>query len=299
MKIVVTGSTGLVGSVLVPHLRSEGHEVLRLVRGPARAADEASWDPKGWRVDPGIFAGVEAVVHLAGEPIAAGRWSAEQKERIRHSRVDGTRFLAQTLAALAEKPAVLVSASAVGFYGDRGEEELDETSPVGIGFLSEVCRQWEAAAEPARAAGIRVVHPRLGMVLAAGGGALEKMLLPFKLGLGGRLGGGAQWTPVIQIGDLSRILAWSISQADLAGPLNAALPEPIRQRDFARVLAALLGRPALVPTPAWALRLAYGEMADELLLASARVRARRLVAEGFEFAFPTVESALRESLGHS
>lgn len=299
MKIAVTGGTGLVGSALVPHLRAEGHEVVRLVRGRPRAADEISWDPKGWKLDPASLAGVGAVVHLAGEPIAGGRWTEGRKELIRQSRVDGTRFLAQTLAALPEKPAVLVSASAVGFYGDRGEEELDEASPVGFGFLSEVCRQWEAAAEPARAAGIRVVHPRLGMVLAPSGGALDKMLLPFRLGLGGPLGSGAQWTPFVQLQDLVRILTLSISHGDLAGPLAAVAPEPVRQRDFAVALAALLQRPALLRTPAWALRLAYGEMADELLLCSARVLPRRLAAAGFEFAFPTIDSALRETLGNS
>lgn len=299
MKIVVTGSSGLVGSALVSHLRQQGHEVSRLVRGRPKAADELAWDPKGWKVDPQVFTGVEAVVNLAGEPIAGGRWSDERKELIRQSRVDGTRFLAQTLAGLAEKPKVLVSASAVGFYGDRGDEELGEESAVGFLFLSEVCRQWEAAADAARQAGIRVVHPRLGMVLAASGGALEQMLPPFRLGLGARLGSGQHWMSFIHLEDLVRLIAFAIEQDALAGPVNAVCDEPLRNHDFTDALAAALGRKARLAVPAWALRARFGEMADELLLSSARVLPRRLSEAGFELRFPTLEAALREILGDS
>jgi uncharacterized protein len=299
MKIVVTGSSGLVGSALVLHLRLAGHEVLRLVRGRPAAADELCWDPRGWQLDQQAFAGVEAVVHLAGEPIAEGRWSDERKELIRQSRVDGTRFLSQALASLAEKPKVLVSASAVGFYGDRGDEELTEESPVGFLFLSEVCRQWEAAADPARQAGIRVVHPRLGMVLSAAGGALEKMLPPFRMGLGARLGSGKQWMSFIHLLDLVRLLAFAVENEELAGPVNAVCAEPLRNRDFTDALAAALGRKARLAAPAWALRARFGEMADEVLLSSARVLPRRLESARFPLDFPTLEAALREILGDS
>lgn len=299
MKVVVTGSSGLVGSALVPHLRAEGHEVLRLVRGRALEAGEVSWDPKSWKVDTSALAGCEAVIHLAGAPIAEGRWTAARKELIRQSRVDSTRFLAQTLAALAEPPKVLISASAIGFYGDRGEDELDEDSPVGFGFLAEVCRQWEAAAEPASKAGIRVVHPRLGMVLTGSGGALGRMLLPFRLGLGGVLGSGEQWVSFIHLEDVLHILSLCLRQENLEGPLNVVAPEPIRQRDFAAALASALHRPAFLRTPGFVLAAMLGEMAEELLLASARVLPRRLLAASYAFRSPNVEKALHDALADS
>lgn len=299
MKIVVSGASGLVGSALVPYLRQEGHEVLCLARGAANAPGEVAWDPQGWTIDRGALAGTEAAIHLAGEPIAAGRWNAERKERIRQSRVDGTRFLAQTLAGLAETPRVLVSVSAVGFYGDRGDEELTEESPVGIGFLSEVCRQWEAAAEPARQAGIRVVHPRFGMVLSAGGGALEKMLPPFRMGAGSRLGSGEQWMSFIHLQDLVRLLGFLLGREELSGPVNAVAAAPVRNAEFTATLARVLGRRARLAAPAWALRALFGEMADEMLLASARVLPARLEAAGFELQFPNLDAALREILGDS
>jgi len=305
MKVVVSGASGLVGSALLPFLREQGHEVLRLTREAADAPDAVAWDPKAWTIDAAKLAGAGAVVHLAGEPIADGRWTAERKEKIRQSRVDGTRFLAQTLAALPEPPEVLVSTSAVGYYGDRGEEELTEESPVGIGFLSEVCRQWEASAEPARAAGIRVVHPRFGMVLAKQGGALEKMLPPFRLGLGARLGSGEQWMSWIHLQDLVRLLHFSIEPKQaiereaLAGAVNAVAPEPVRNRDFTAALAAALGKKARLAAPAFALELLYGEMAEEMLLSSAKVSPRRLQGTDFDFRFSTLAAALRDLLGNS
>jgi len=299
MKIVVTGSSGLVGSALVAFLRAREHEVFRLVRGGQLEAGEISWDPKAWKIDAGQLEGVEAVFHLAGAPIAGGRWSTEQKELIRQSRVDSTRFLAQTLAALSEKPKVLVSASAIGYYGDRGEEELDEESEVGFGFLSEVCRQWEAAADPAREAGIRVVHPRLGMVLSPSGGALERMRLPFRLGLGAVLGSGEQWTSFIHLEDVLDILSFLLAREDLAGAVNVVTPHAVRQSEFAATLACVLGRRARLKAPRWALGLLMGEMAEELLLASARVMPRRLMAADYPFHFPNLEEALRNALHDS
>ena len=299
MKIVVTGSSGLVGSALVPHLRAAGHETLRLVRGRPLEAGELSWDPRGFKVDAAVFDGVSAVIHLAGAPIAEGRWTAARKELIRQSRVDSTRFLARTLADLPTPPRVFVSASATGFYGDRGEEELDETSAVGVGFLSEVCRQWEAAAAAASAAGIRVVHPRIGMVLARGGGALAKMLMPFRLGAGAALGSGRQWTSFVHLGDLLRLLEFALTNSELAGPVNAVSPAPLRQAEFAATLAAAVGRKARLKAPGWALEALFGEMAEELLLASAKVLPRRLLAAGFTFDHPDLESALRDILADS
>ena len=299
MKVVVSGSSGLVGSALVPHLREEGHEVLRLVRGPATVAGEISWDPKAWKLDPAALEGCDAVIHLAGASIAEGRWTAARKELIRQSRVDSTRFLAQTLAALAKPPEVLISASAIGFYGDRGEEELDEKSPVGFGFLAEVCRQWEAAAEPAAKAGIRVVHPRLGMVLDGSGGALGRMLLPFRMGLGGALGSGKQWVSFIHLEDVVHILSLALRQQDWAGPLNVVAPTPVRQRDFAAALAGELHRPALLWTPGFLLEALLGEMAEELLLASTRVLPRCLLAAQYPFRSPNLESALQDALHSS
>jgi uncharacterized protein (TIGR01777 family) len=297
LRVAVTGATGLVGSALVPALRAAGHRVDRLSRRlPEAGSTDIQWDPARGRLDPRALEGVDAVVHLAGESIAALRWTGSVKERIRRSRVDGTRLLAETLGRLTRRPQVLVSASAVGYYGDRGEAPLTEESPAGSGFLAEVCREWEAAADPARAAGIRVVHPRLGVVLAGQGGALPRMALPFRLGVGGVIGRGRQYWSWIEAGDLVRAVELCLALDTLAGPVNAVAPTPVSNREFTRVLGRVLGRPTLVPLPALAVRLLLGEMGQALLLDSARVLPRRLERAGFRFRHPDLEGALRAAL---
>jgi uncharacterized protein (TIGR01777 family) len=296
LRVAVTGATGLVGSALVPALLAAGHRVDRLTRRPAAAGTtDVEWDPARGRLEPRALEGVDAVVHLAGESIAA-RWSAGVKERIRRSRVDGTRLLSETLGRLERRPRVLVSASAVGYYGERGETPLTEDSAPGTGFLADVCREWEAAADAARAAGIRVVHPRLGLVLAKQGGALPRMALPFRLGMGGVVGSGRQYWSWIELGDLVRAIELCLGLDGLDGPVNAAAPGPVTNREFTRVLGKVLGRPTLVPLPAIAVRAVLGEMGQALLLGSARVLPRRLERAGFHFRHPGLESALRAAL---
>jgi uncharacterized protein (TIGR01777 family) len=297
LRVAVTGATGLVGSALVPALLAAGHRVDRLTRRPPTAGTtDVEWDPARGRLDPRALEGVDAVVHLAGESIAARRWSDAVKERIRRSRVDGTRLLSETLGNLERRPRVLVSASAVGYYGDRGETPLTEDSPPGAGFLADVCREWEAAADAARSAGIRVVHPRLGLVLAKQGGALQRMALPFRLGVGGVVGRGRQYWSWIELGDLVRAIELCLGLDGLAGPVNAVAPAPVTNRQFTRALGKVLGRPTLVPLPAIAARLLLGEMGQALLLGSARVLPRRLERAGFHFRHPGLESALRAAL---
>ena len=298
MKILVTGSTGLVGSALIPALATGGHGVTRLVRSqPKPGAAEVRWDPVARTVDSAGLEGVDAVVHLAGESIAAGRWTTEKKGRIRDSRVKGTRLLCESLARLAQPPQAIVCASAIGYYGDRGEERLREESPAGLGFLAEVCREWETAAEPARQRGIRVVHLRIGVVLSPAGGALAQMLFPFRMGLGGRLGSGKQYLSWIAIDDLVSVILHVLTTTTLQGPVNAVAPNPVTNLEFTRTLGRVLARPTIFPMPAVAARLAFGEMADELLLASARVEPTRLVATGYQFRHPELEGALRHLLG--
>jgi len=293
MKVLVSGSTGLVGSALVQDLARAGHRVLRLVRTPPQSVDEVHWDATAGRLDVAKLSDVDAVVHLAGESIAEGRWSPAKKARIRDSRVVGTSFLAESLAKLPQRPKSLVCASAVGYYGDRGSEVLREDSAPGTGFLADVCRAWEAAADPARAAGIRVVHLRIGVVLARKGGALAKMLPPFRWGLGGPLGPGTQYMSWITLDDLVAILRRASEDATYTGPINAVAPEAVTNAQFARVMGKVLRRPAFLPAPAAAIRLLLGEMADALLLASARVEPARLITLGYRFAFPSLEGALR------
>lgn len=297
MKIVVSGASGFVGSALVDALRGHGHEVVRLVRRREQeAADAVFWKPAEGVLDGARLGGTGALVHLAGESIAGGRWNVEVKERILESRTRSTRLLAETAAALDPPPEVLVSASAIGYYGDRGDELLAEDATPGDGFLSDVCARWEAAAEAARAAGIRVVHPRIGMVLSPRGGALGKMLTPFRLGLGGAVGSGRQWVSWITLEDLVGVIRHALERRELAGPVNAVAPQPVRQRQLAKTLASVLGRPAVVPLPAFAARALFGEMADELLLASQRVDAGRLTASGFEFRHRELRAALEALL---
>ncbi len=297
MRVFVTGSTGLVGSALVPRLKVAGHSVTRLVRGiPAAGEDAVRWDPAAGSLDQAALEGADAVVHLAGENIAAGRWNEDKKSRIRDSRVRGTRLLAETLAKCGRPPSVLVAASAIGYYGDRGDEKLTEDSPAGHGFLAEVCRDWERATEPAAAKGIRVVNLRFGVILSAGGGALARMLMPFRMGVGGRVGSGRQWMSWIALEDALGAVLHVLSHESLRGPVNAVSPDPVTNLHFTKALGRVLARPTILPMPAFAARLALGQMADELLLASARVEPARLLASGFAFTHPDLESALRHLL---
>jgi len=298
MKVLLSGSSGLVGSALIPVLTGGGHQVVRLVRSqPRDEVSEVHWDPEAGDIDAAGLKGVEAAVHLAGESIAAGRWTAAKKARILESRVKGTRLLAETLAELKRPPKVLVSASAVGYYGDRGEETLREESASGSAFLSDVCRQWEAATEPAAAAGIRVVNLRFGVMLSSVGGALPRLLTPFKLGVGGRLGSGKQFMSWIAIDDVIGAILHALGTETLRGAVNAVAPEPVTNREFTRTLGRVLGRPTVFPMPAFAARLAFGQTADELLLASQRVEPAKLLASGYLFRFPDLEAALRHLLG--
>jgi len=296
MKTLVTGSTGLVGRALCTHLEGRGDEVLRLVRRAPAADDEVQWNPTEGTCDAAAF-DVDAIVHLAGEGIASRRWSKGQMLKIRESRVAGTRLISEGAVRITRRPQVLVSASAIGFYGDRGDEVLGEDAPRGAGFLADVCADWELATDQAVRAGLRVVNPRIGMVLAEGGGALAKMLLPFKLGLGGRIGSGRQWMSWIQIEDLVRILCHAIDDDSLSGAVNAVTPHPVTNSDFTRALGRALRRPTLFPLPEFAARLAMGKMADDLLLSSARVTPAALTRSGFEFQYPEIGAALAASLG--
>ncbi len=294
MKLLVSGSTGLIGTALVQRLASAGHDIVRLVRGRAEDTTGAiSWAS----MTAADLEDLNWVVHLAGENIAGRRWSAAQKARIRASRVEGTRRLCRTLAQVARPPQVLVCASAVGYYGDRGDEVLREDSAPGTGFLPEVCREWEAAAEPALEKGIRVVHLRFGLVLSPAGGALGKMLLPFKLGVGGRIGNGRQYMSWISLDDVVGATGHALTTEVLRGPVNVVAPNPVTNAEFTRVLGRLLRRPTLFPVPAFGARLALGEMAEALLLSSTRVEPGRLLETGYQFLHVDLEAALRYLLG--
>lgn len=293
MKILVTGGQGFVGSAAVAVLRGAGHDVVRLVRRPGPLADdEWYWDPVRGEVDARLGAGVDAVVHLAGENIAAGRWTASRKTRIRESRVRGTEVLVGALSRAERPPAVLVAASATGIYGDRGNEELDEDAGPGNGFLAEVAKAWEGAATALEATGARVVCLRMGMVLDGGGGALAKMLPVFRWGLGGVLGSGGQYWSWIHRVDLARIVLLAVTDQGMRGPINAVAPNPVTNREFTRVLAGVVGRPAWLPAPRFGLRCLLGEMADAILLGSARVMPRRLQAMGYAFRYADLREAL-------
>ncbi len=298
MKVLITGSSGLIGSALTSALTVQGHQVVRLVRRTVNGEEGvAKWDPAAGKLDPAVFEGVDAVVNLAGESIAAGRWTPQRKARIRESRVPGTRLLSDTMAQLAHPPEVLVSASAVGYYGSRGEEALSEDEPPGAGFLPEVCVDWEAATEPAKQRGIRVVNLRIGMVLSGKGGALQPMAAAFKMGVGGRLGNGRQFMAWIAIDDLVSAIMYVIAKNALNGPVNAVAPSPVSNREFTKTFGKILGRPTVLAMPAFAARLVFGEMADALLLASVRVEPQRLLFGGFVFWHPQLEGALRHVLG--
>ena len=299
MKILLSGSSGLIGSALAAALASEGHSVVRLVRSSrslrfvATAQEQAvQWDPCTGILAAMELEGMEAVVHLAGENIASGRWTRARKERIRRSRVDGTGLLTRALAQLARPPRVLVCASAIGYYGSRGEELLTEESAPGAGFLAGLVQEWEDATAPARESGIRVVSLRFGVVLSPNGGALAKMLIPFRAGFGGRIGSGRQYMSWIALDDAVTAVRHVIDNEALTGAVNAVAPNPVTNGEFARALGQALRRPALLPLPAWAARLVMGEMAEELLLASTRVEPRKLLDSGCSFGFPELAGAL-------
>jgi uncharacterized protein (TIGR01777 family) len=294
LRVLISGASGLIGSALVPFLESQGWRVTRLVRNASRAANEVVWNPMA-PMSPSLVSGFDAVIHLSGESVA-GRWTAATKRRIRDSRVVSTRNLSQALASAEKKPTVFLCASAIGYYGNRGKEILTEESPSGTGFLAEVSREWEAATKPASDASIRTVNLRIGIVLSRNGGALTPMLLPFRLGLGGRIGSGQQWWSWIHIDDLISAVWHILRTESVHEAVNMTAPNPATNAEFTRTLASELHRPAILPIPAFAARLAFGELADEGLLSSARVNPKKLMTSRFEFQFPNLSEALTDLL---
>lgn len=298
MKILVVGATGLVGSALVPFLTTGGHTVLKLSRRDSNHDPRTIiWDPTTGKIPVADLEGLDAVIHLAGEGIATRRWTAAQKEKIRDSRVGGTSLLSGALSKLTHKPKHFLCASAIGYYGDRGNEVCTESSAPGKDFLAEVCEAWEKATQPAVAAGIRVVNLRIGVVMSPQGGALRKMLTPFKMGVGGVLGSGQQYMSCITIDDVVGGIHHCLTHEELNGPVNLVDPNAITNREFTKTLGRLLHRPTILPAPAFALRIAVGEMADALLLSSTRVVPSRLLSSGYQFRFSDLESGLRHVLG--
>ncbi len=298
MRVLITGATGLIGRAINGYLKTKGVETVTLVRKPPVPSDSSHlyWDPDKRVLNPHGLEQFDAVVHLAGENIAAGRWTVERKRRIFDSRIKGTSLLSTALAACATPPKVAISASAVGYYGDCGNAVLEESAGPGRGFLAETCRAWEGSAQPLTAAGIRTIFLRTGMVLSPSGGALERMLLPYRLGVGGPIGLGQRWMSWISLEDLVRLIVYCLEQESLSGPVNAVSPHPVMNREFAHTLGRLLRRPALLPTPPFALRLAFGEMARELLLSSTRAVPKRLEETQFDWRHPRIEYALRHCL---
>ncbi len=294
-RVVISGTNGLVGRALVADQKAKGREAIRLVRQPPSRPDERQWSPSEGTLAADALDNADAVIHLAGEPIL-GRWTAAKKARIMNSRVNGTRLLAEALARSARPPRIWVSASAIGIYGAQGEAALDESSPQADDFLAQVCRAWEESTRPAVEAGIRVVNLRISMVLSPDGGALASMLLPFKLGLGGRQGDGRQWMSWVALPDLLRIIEFALNTDGLSGPINATTPHPVRNQEFVDTLGRVLRRPTLFPIPGWALRLIFGEVAEATMLASAKVTSSRLEAAGFNFENERLEAALRRVL---
>ncbi|MFD3936360.1 TIGR01777 family oxidoreductase [Streptomyces sp. NPDC058618] len=295
MRIAVTGSTGLIGKALVQSLRADGHEVVRFVRRAPAAADEARWDPARGEVDPAGLAGCSAVVHLAGAGVGEHRWTDAYKREIRDSRVLGTAAIARAAAALDEPPAVLVSGSAIGYYGDTGRRAVDEDAPAGQGFLPSVCVEWEAAAEPAAAAGIRTAYARTGLVVARDGGAWGRLFPIFRAGIGGRLGDGRQYWSYLSLRDEVAALRHIIDTPSLSGPVNLTAPDPVTNRQVTEAMGRVLRRPAVLPVPAVALRVVLGEFAEDVL-GSQRVRPARLLESGFDFRDPSIEQAIRAAL---
>ncbi len=297
MKILISGGSGLIGTATSAALQGDGHSVVRLVRpGKGAKAGDVQWDPMRATVDVAGLEGVDVVIHLSGAGIADGRWTEARKQILRSSRIDTTRVLVDSLSRLKQKPRVLIVASAIGYYGSRGDEILTESSAIGTDFLALLCRDWEAEASRAAAMGIRTVMLRFGVVLSGKGGALPKMLTPFKLGVGGRLGDGQQWMSWIAIEDVLGIIRHAIANEQVSGPVNVVAPNPVRNEEFTRLLAAMLHRPAIFPAPAFVLRLAMGEMADAVLLSSDRVKPERMLAAGYKFRFEILEPALRAAV---
>lgn len=296
MRIALTGSSGLIGSALLTRFAQDGHVMTRVVRNAGVQDPQhrtTVWSPASGIIDPGGLEGHDAVVHLAGEDIAAGRWTPTRKQAIRESRIRGTRLLCETLAGLAHKPRVLITASGIGYYGNHEpDHRVDETSTRGTGFLADLVRDWEQAAAPAFAAGIRVVHTRFGIVLSPRGGALAKMLPPFKMGLGGKVGSGKQVMSWIALDDVPSVMLHAMAHGSLSGPVNVVSPHAVTNAEFTRTLGRVLGRPTILPLPAFAARLLFGEMADALLLGGARVLPKRLEGSGYRFAYPDLEPAL-------
>ena len=293
-RILLSGASGLLGSALLASLKTRGFQVIRLVRGHATAEDQISWDPLQLP-PPETVSGFDAIIHLAGESVV-GRWTDAKKANIRESRVVSTTNLAQALAGTSEKPHVLITASAIGYYGDRAEELLRESSLVGAGFLAKVCEEWEAAAQPATSAGIRCVQIRTGVVLSRDGGALKKMLPPFRMGVGGNVGSGRQWMSWIHIQDWIGAVHHILKTDLLQGPVNMVATKPVTNAEFTKTLGSVLSRPTIFPLPAFAARLAFGQMADEVLLSSQRVEPNKLVTSGYPFQYSDLRRALEALL---
>ena len=298
LNVAISGASGLVGTELSALLKSVGHSVVPMTRKPSGSSQNTiAWDPERGVANPQQLESVDAIVHLAGENIAAGRWTVALKERIRKSRVEGTRALVQSLAGLQIRPKTLVCASAIGFYGDRGDEILTESSPAGSGFLADVCSAWESEAMAAANLDMRVVSLRIGVVLSPKGGALAKMLLPFKLGAGGVIGSGKQYWSWIGLNDLVRAIAFCVENENIRGPVNAVSPQALNNYDFTKTVGKVLHRPTIVPLPAFVAKIVLGEMAEALLLSSAHVVPEKLQAHGFQFAQPDLKSCLEHELG--
>ena len=296
MKVLIAGASGLIGSALIQPLAAEGAEVTRLVRSTPKPG-EIEWHPNQDAMDPARLEGFDAIINLAGENVAAGRWTEDQKRKIHDSRVNGTHLLSEAMAKLATRPRVFLCASATGFYGDREDEVLDEHSDSGGGFLAGVCREWEKATEPAVAAGVRVVNLRFGVILSREGGMLAKLLTPFKMGMGGKVGSGKQVISWVAIDDAVSAIKLALNDETFRGPVNVVSPNPVTNEVFTKTLGHVLSRPTALAMPAFAARLAFGEMADETLLASQYVVPKRLSDAGFEFKYPELEGALRKYVG--
>src|SRR2546423_1692226 len=297
MKFAIAGASGLVGSALIPILQNDGNQITRLVRASPKAG-EIEWHPNQDVMKAESLKGFDVIINLAGENIAGGRWTDELKRKIHDSRVNGTHLLSEAIAKLESKPSAFICASATGIYGDREGETLDEQSESGGGFLAGVCREWEMATEPATKAGVRVVNLRFGPVLAREGGMLSKLLTPFKMGMGGKVGSGKQYISWVALEDSVNAILLAINDESIRGPLNVVSPNPVTNEEFTKTLGHVLNRPTALAMPAFAARLAFGEMADEMLLVSQRVMPKRLNSAGFQFKYPDLESALRHYLAN-